>query len=969
MINLRVRTEYTFSGCYGPIPKVLEAVQDIPIIGITDRHGTWGHVAFSNACKKAGKKAVLGVELAVTEELTQERNPSNYMAFLARTDAGLREIYELVTEATSDVEVDEYTLNTKERRTLSNFYYHPRISYKRITGLSKDVIILAGVNPRLDLLNPKQKNLFMDMTPASMRPALDWARVNKRPLVAVSDNYYPSAEHRAVYEIIAGRNRDSRTVPMHILDRWEWATYYPDGQEAIELTYQLAAECTATLPKALMVKVQSPKTLEQLCREAAPSRGINLEDPVYAARFKRELELIAEKDFADYFFVIADLIQYAKQHMMVGPARGSSCGSLVCYLLSITEIDPIPFSLLFERFIDINRKDLPDIDIDFADDRREMVFEYCRQKYGADCVARLGTIMRYKAKSAIDAVAVSLKIPIGDTENLKGAIIERSGGDARAGFCILDTFETLEVGKEMLRRYPHLRIAADIENHAKGTGQHAAGIIITQEPVNKFCSMNRKTGAVMVDKYDAETVNLLKIDALGLRTLSVIQDCLDQIGQTREWLMRYPLDDADAFDVINNSRFAGLFQFEGYALQSLCQQMKVENFEDIASLGALARPGPLNSGGANEFVKRRTGQTPAIYLHKLCEALTKVTYGVVIYQEQVMQIAREVGKLSWEDVSALRKAMSKSMGVEFFDKYKVRFLEGAKSQGVSEEDGVHIWENINTMGSWSFNRSHAVAYGMVTYWCCVLKAHHPLQWAVACLRHASGVDQQVKLLRELEAEGFQYKPFDMELSEVTWSVKKGVIVGGLVNINKIGDATARKIYEDKKAGKRLSPAITKRLEEADTPFSHEKVFECRHKFGDLMSNPAAYNIRSKVWRLSDITSDMEGEFVFLAKIVKYDLRDLNEPLSVQKRGGVYETGQTLYLNLHAEDDTASILLSIRPNPDRRGQGGYIELGKPIVDHAGGSIGRWFLWKGWMRKGFRKVYVSRCWPEERLIKIF
>ena len=966
MINLRIRTEYSFGLSYGPLTKVFEAVGDVDSIGVADRHGTWSHVAFSNAAKKAGKKPILGVELAIVSNLKQERNPANYMAFIARNNAGLQELYELVTEATSDTEVNEFDPATRESAELINYYYVPRLDYARVRAVTSNIIVLSGTNPRWDLLNPKQANLYVELAPSSQRAAVSWAKEHKRPLVATSDNYYPAFHHRPVYEIVAGRNRDSRTSAMHIVDQWEWLTIWPGHEEAVEMTRALAAECDATIPKALMVKYHSDKTLEQMCREAAPSRKINLDDPVYSARLKRELELIAEKNFADYFFVIADMLKYAKKHMLVGPARGSSCGSLVCYLLSITEIDPIPFGLLFERFIDINRKDLPDIDIDFADDRREMVFEYCRQKYGADCVARLGTIMRYKAKSAIDAVAISLKIPIADTENLKGAIIERSGGDARANFCIMDTFDQLEIGKQMLTKYPYLAIAADIEAHTKGTGQHAAGIVITQEPISKFCSMNRKTGAVMVDKYDAEKVNLLKIDALGLRTLSVIQDCLDQIGQTREWLLEQPLDDQDAFDVINKNRFAGIFQFEGYALQSLCQQMKVEDFEDIASLGALARPGPLNSGGANEFIKRRTGQNKVEYIHETCEPATKITYGVVVYQEQVMQIVREVGKFSWEDTSLIRKIMSATRGDEAFGAFRIKFHAGAATLGIPTEEADNIWKNICTMGSWSFNRSHAVAYGLVTYWCMLLKAHHPLQWAVACLRHASGVDQQVKLLRELDAEGFKYVPFDMELSEVNWSVKKGSIIGGLVNINKIGPATAEKIFNDKRAGKRLSPAVMKRLTEADTPFSHEKVFEGRHKFGALMADPARYNITSKVWRLTDITSDMEGEFVFLAKIVKYDLRDLNEPLFVQKRNGVYETGQTLYLNLHAEDDTASILLSIRPNPDRRGNGGYLALGKPIVEHPGGSIGRWFLWKGYMRYGFRKIYVSRCWPEERLV---
>lgn len=941
MINLRIRTEYTFSMAYGPLSKVIDAVGDAPSMAITDRHGTWGHVAFDRLVKKAGKKPIFGVELGVVRVLEREKHPANWMAFIARDNAGLKEIYELTTEATSE----------------NNFYYYPRIDYKRLSGVSDHVIMLTGANPIWELLPNKKKNLFGELAPHSNQHAIVWANQYKRPLVATSDNYYPLSSHKAVYEIIAGRNRDGKTTPMHILDAWEWAMYWPNQQSAIDMTIKLAAECNAAMPTAKMVKYHSKKTLAQMCKEAAKSRRVDLNNPVYRDRLKRELDMISEKDFADYFFVIADMLQYAKKHMLVGPARGSSCGSLVCYLLSITEIDPIKFDLLFERFIDVNRKDLPDIDIDFADDRREMVFEYVRQKYGEDCVARLGTVMRYKAKSAIDAVAISLQIPVAETENLKGAIIDRSTGDARAQFCIMDTFQTLDIGKQMLAKYPHLAISAEIEAHAKTSGQHAAGIVITQEAISHFCARNEQNGTVMVDKYDAEKINLLKIDALGLRTLSVIQDCLDQIGESREWLMQLPLDDQESFDVINNRRFAGIFQFEGYASQSLCQQMQIDNFEDIASLGALARPGPITSGGANEFVKRRTGQESVKYLHPLCKECTEVSYGIVIYQEQVMQIGRAVGKLSWEDVSALRKAMSKSLGKEFFDQYWDKFKQGAAEQGISEEAARLVWDNINTMGSWSFNRSHAVAYGMVTYWCMYLKAHYPLQWATACLRNARSEEQCINLLRELDTEGFEYVDFDKELSEINWSVKKGKLIGGLLNVKGIGEKKAAEIMARRHDGRGLTLSMIKMLDNAKTPFHHDLVFERRTRFQDFIANPAAYNVTSKLWALSDITADMEGTFVFLGKIEKISLRDLNEPIHVEKRGGTYMTGQTQYLILTVSDNTSNILASI-------GKQDYLRIGKPIVE--AGEIGKWYLWKGYMPKGFRKVRIERCWPESKFM---
>ena len=210
--------------------------------------------------------------------------------------------------------------------------------------------------------------------------------------------------------------------------------------------------------------------------------------------------------------------------MLVGPARGSSCGSLVCYLLQITDIDPLPYGLLFERFIDITRKDLPDIDVDFQDDRRELVFDYVKKKYGVERVARIGTVARYKAASAIGAVAADLRVPIKETEAVKAAMLKRSTGDARAAMCILDTFNENQVGRDFIEKYPEMKIAADIENHASHTGQHAAGIIITQHAVLNYCSVDLRTGVAMVDKQDAEALGLLKIDALGLRTLSVIND-------------------------------------------------------------------------------------------------------------------------------------------------------------------------------------------------------------------------------------------------------------------------------------------------------------------------------------------------------------------------------------------------------------------------------------------------------------
>ena len=931
MLHIRTRTEYSFRKAYGPINNLVEGAGEA--MGIVDS-GTWGHVPFNNACKKAGIKPIFGVEIAIVEDATdRSKQPANMMAFIAKNNSGLSEIYELVTKSTA-----------KE-----NFYYFPRMSYSDLFDISENVIILSGTHPKWGLLPLARKNdLYIEINPMSPRSALEFAKAKGFKTIATSDNYYPKVKDRKAYEVLVGMNRMERTKPMHLLNEHEIADcipWLPD--EAIENTYKIADMCNVDLPVAQMISFTPDKTLEQMCIDGAPSRGIDLTDKVYKDRLKRELDMIELKKFHDYFYVIADMINYAKQHMLVGPARGSSAGSLVCYLTGITDVDPLKFDLLFERFIDITRADLPDIDIDFQDDRREMVFQYLRDKYGAEKVAHLGTVSRYKAKSTITEVAKELGIPAWEVNDLKGAIIERSGGDARAAMCIMDTFNDLDIGKEVLKKYPQMRIAEKMENHARHSGVHAAGIIVTEEPVSKYCSVSAQSGAAQIDKKDAEDLNLLKIDALGLRTLSVIQDVLDQVGWERSKIVNFPLDDESSFKVLNDEKYAGIFQFEGYALQSLTRQMKISNFEDICSITALARPGPLTSGGTTQFIKKRTGAEPVYHFHEMTKEATDVTYGIVVYQEQVMTIAREIGKLTWEEVSQLRRAMSKSLGEEFFDQYWKRFKVGAEENGLDEKKSREIWDNINTMGSMAFNRSHAVSYAMVSYWCCVLKSRFPLEFAAACLRNVKDDDQGVKLLREVVKEGLVYKPYDKNKSEYNWSVQDGELIGGLIGIKGIGPKMSEDIVKRRELKQPLTPRQENLLDNGQTPY--DDIFECERRFGHIKKNPAEHNIKTKITDIHNLEADDPGEFVVFGKLVEKNLRDLNEAVNLVKRGGRRAETHNLWLNMKFEDDTGPILAGI----DRFK---YPKLGKPIVED--GKIGDWYLLKGKINKGFRKLNLEK-----------
>lgn len=929
MINLKCRTEYSFRNVFGPIQRVV-AADSGPALGIADT-GTWGHVPFFNACKKAGKKPILGAEIAVVESLERKRQPVNYMTFIAKNDDGLKELYEIIGVA------------------YGNFYYIPRLNYNLVGDyVSNNLIILSGTAPiNMDLVN-NCSSIYIEINPSNKV----WAHhaIKQFPherLVITSDNYYPRPTDKLVYDLLTGSNAVKRTGIMHIASESELKIELPFvPQCAFDKSEQLAATINLqTLPHAPMVKFKEQCDLRKMCLDGFAKKG--LEPTIkYMERMERELQLIKDKNFTDYFLVVADMINEAKKSMLVGPSRGSSAGSLVCYLIGITEVDPIVHDLIFERFIDITREDLPDIDVDFPDVKREEVIKYLEKKYSKECVAHIGTVSRYKPKSAIGDIAKELDIPAWETKAVKDAIIERSGGDARAAFCIKDTFETLDVGKEFIEKYPMMKVVEEIENHARHSGVHAAGILVCNDPVNHYCGVDTREGTAMIDKKDAEKLNLLKIDILGLRTLSVLEETLDQIGMDYEELYRLPLEDKAAFAVFNNMTLAGIFQFEGYALQSLTRQMTIEKFDDIVAITSLARPGPLHCGGATDFVERRTGRSEIEYLDPSVIPYTKETYGSVVYQEQVLQISREVGNLSWEDTNQLRKALSKSLGEEFFNKYKIKFLKGASENGVEEAAADHIWKHMCTFGSWAFNKSHAVSYGLISYWCAYLKAHHPLEFAVACLNNAKDDDQSVKILRELSKEGYQYKPFDPLKSGLRWTADDGVLIGGFINVKGIGIKTAKDIIKRRNNGEALTSGQISKLDSGITPFND--IFEGERRFGDMYNNPSNYNIQSgNIEYIENIQKN--GIYVFLGKLQDKNLRDLNEYGNVVKRGGRLVKRNNLFLNITVEDDTDSIICTIS-------RWDYNKIGKPVVND--GAIGDWYLIKGEIKNDWRKIHILK-----------
>lgn len=897
MINLALMTEYSFKKSFLSIKDIHKYVVDC-CVGVADYDNTFAHIPLSVEAKKHGFKPIYGVRLRVTANM-KTRTGQLYTVFIARNDEGLLELNKLVKTA------------------YDQFYFFPRLSFEDMKGTSKNIAITR-----------------------------------------FPENNFPEAQDRKIYELMAGARKDGRgdgyiysferkTYPQHIMSRSE-ALLAGWSRKDFVVWESLAKFSNATIRKAKMVKFKGTKKIEDFCEEGAKDRGIDIANGKYAERYKMEVALIYEKGYPDYFLIVADMINFAKKTMLVGPSRGSSAGSLVCYLMGITEIDPLEYDLLFERFIDINRFDLPDIDIDFPDIHRQDVIKYLTRRYGSNNVQALANVNRFKAKSAIGEFAQALNIPKSETEAVKNAIIERSSGDARSAMCIMDTFNDTQPGQEFIESYPAMRLVSNIENHASHAGKHAAGIIVSSEPVTNFGGVDSRAEILMLDKRDAEEIELLKIDCLGLVTLSILQDAAKLAKFNYKKYYELPLDDKKAFQLLNENRVSGIFQFEGEALKMLTRSIEVTCFDDIVAITALARPGALRSGGAAKFTKCKTGESEPHYFCKKHEEITKDTYGVMVYQEQMMRIVREIGNFTWMEVSTLRKAASKSMGDDYFSKFQEKFIkQSMEHSNLTEEVAGDIWKEISHAGSWIFNKSHAVSYGLMSYLSAYMKANYPLEFAAANLNHARDDDHALKLLRDMyENENIRYTAIDPDHSRINWTIRNGELLGGLINLKGIGIAKAKKIIAAREGRSKMTPALYKTLSNPVTSF--DVLFPTQEKFGMLFNDPKSHGLYTKPTLIRDV--DETGKYIVIGKLINRNQRDLNEYNTRMKRGGEYIDENNLYLNIIIEDDTDSIMCSIdRWNYERLN-------GRKIAEEA--KIGEdWYLIMGQIKGNWRGISVD------------
>lgn len=864
--QIRCRTEYSFRSTFAPLARVVGACARLEASAAANCDaGTWGHVEWAAECAKSGVKPLFGCELPV-----------------AQPD-GLKPLAWALAEDT---------------RAFYRFSSAARVPGADIEALFREspgLIRFSGAA----LTDPDTFD-YIDLNPASplqQQKALALHKRTKKPLVVTSDNAYALAGDYAAFMAIA---HAERATPQHLLSEPELRAALPcltaaQWRKACANTNEVAARAACKLPAARLIHF--PGDLRALTESGKQERcalgHIAEWTDAYEQRVQRELAMIAQKQYESYFLVVADLIRWAKTRMLVGPARGSSAGSLVCYCLRITEVDPMVHELLFERFIDVTRNDLPDIDIDFSDVRREQVFTYLAAKYGRDNVARIGSINTLRARSVLARVTERLAIPEREKFDVLNVLIDYSSGDSRYGHALEDTMTQTEPGKRFLAAHPEAAVMFALENHASHTGVHAAGVIVCNEPINEFCTVGAD-GVAQLDKPCIDPLGLLKIDALGLRTLGVIEDA----GVvTADELYALKLDDPKVFALLNARRYAGVFQFEGQAMRRVASEVHIKSFREIDHITALARPGPLGGGASQHYIARAAGREPVTYRHPSMAAYLGDTMGVVLYQEQVMRISFEIGRFSWEVVSEIRKAMSGRKGKEYFDRRGAEFITGAASIGVQKKDAEEIWNEICTFGAWGMNASHTVSYGVISYWCAHMKVYHPLEYAAACLRNVKDDEQATELLRDMRAEGVAYVAFDAARSGVDWSVVDGELLGGFKNLVGYGPAKSTKALEQRAAGK-LDLAKLAKLE-----VKYAELYPLSRAYAALYADPTAHGCRegSVVSRLDALPE--EGDALVVCKVLRKELRDENETVRLGKRDGRRLTGATLFLDVFVTDDT------------------------------------------------------------------
>lgn len=842
---------------------------DMPAVAMTDHGVMYGAIDFYRTAKEAGVKPLIGCEFYVYQGELSEKNSSkthlNHLVLIAKDKQGYANLVKLVSIAHCE-----------------GFYYKPRINFDLIKQYSEGLICLSAcVSGELaDLILRKElamaretaqkyKELFkddyyielqdhgLDNQKRSNPDLINIAKELDIKMVITNDSHYLRKEDADWHDTLlclqtnalkADENRFHfpnnefyvKTVS-ELRDAFKWldgATF----EKAIQNTVEIAEKCHLIIEmgNSPMPHYDVPKNhtiesyLEFMVREGLKKRYKEI-TPEIEARVKYELGIIEQMGFSAYFLITWDFIHFAKESgIPVGPGRGSAAGSIVAYVLEITDLDPIRHNLLFERFLNPERISMPDVDIDFCIERRSEVIDYVAKKYGSDKVCQIVTFGTFAAKAALKGVARVFNVPFADSNKLSACIPATPGSK-------ID--DALKDGMELKTLYdtdPEMKklidMAKSIEGIKNNIGMHAAGVIISHKPLNEIVPVQPSKEGIIITEYpmaDLEKLGLLKMDFLGLRNLTIISKTIKLIKKRHNIdidINNITLDDKKTYKMLTKGETAGVFQLESSGMKKLVRDLKPTVFEDLGALVALFRPGPLESGMVTDFVERKHGRQKITYAHPLLEPILKDTYGTIVYQEQIMQIFQTLAGYSLGQADMVRRMMGKKK-LDEMAKQKSLFIDGAGKNGMSSKAATELFEQIEKFAEYCFNRSHSAAYALVAYQTAYLKANHTVEYLSALLSSVAGdQDKTQAYIEEALKYGIKVLPPDINKSYSEFTPDENNIRFGLASIKQVGEVVVEAIINEREASGDFE-SIYDFCKRVDSKCSNKRVMEGLIKAG------------------------------------------------------------------------------------------------------------------------------------------
>ncbi len=881
-VHLHCHTDYSLLDGACEISQLMDivAAQQMPAVAMTDHGNLFGAVEFYNQARAKGIHPVIGCEVYVAQQghkVNNESNRYNHLVLLCENQEGYRNLIQLVSTG-----------------YLDGFYYKPRIDKDLLSRHSKGLIALSAclrgdINETLlaDKYDEARKlayeytdlfgfrNFFLEMQDHGLDPDKKAMPLVNRlsadtgiPLVVTNDSHYLRRDDARAHEILLciqtgktmsdpNRMRFEQNA-FYLKTREEMMTLFGEVEHALDRTYDIAQRCQLKLdpvkepfPKFDVPEGHSIDTyFEYVAREGFEKRRGRLEALAaqgrlkcnlaeYAERLDREIKTIQQMKFSGYFLIVWDFIRYAKtHHIPVGPGRGSAAGSLVSYSMEITDIDPLQYGLLFERFLNPERISMPDIDIDFCTRGRGSVIQYVTEKYGREQVAQIITFGTLGARAAIKDVGRVLDIGFGDVDKITKLIPTQP-----LNIKLKEARKIEPQIDELARREPRvkevLEVAERLEGMARNASVHAAGVVISPAPLKELVPLYKTNKDEIVTQYDMvglEKLGLLKMDFLGLTTLTIIDDALKLIEKHRGVKLvieEIPLDDQKTYQAVFHKGYtSGIFQFESAGMRDILRRYQPDRLEDLCALNALYRPGPM--GMIDDFIERKHGRKEVVYDLPEMKEILEETYGVMVYQEQVMQISNRLAGYSLGDADLLRRAMGKKK-VEEMVKQRARFVEGAKANGHPQRKIEKIFDLMEKFAGYGFNKSHSAAYAYLAFVTAYLKTHYPLDFMSALLTSQTGnTAQVVKYINECREMGIKVLAPDVNVSGFDFTPDHDGIRFGLGAIKNVGAAAVESIVAARASGGRFR-SLYEFCERVDLGAVNRRMIESFIKAGAMDS--------------------------------------------------------------------------------------------------------------------------------------